>query len=335
MIKARNFLIMPNDNGTFAPGYDLLKTGTFSDRPSTGSLLREFVNDRGTTDFSIITLNRMLGGKIPKKYNVTPSGSLYEPTYPEVTTPETDFSEAFLNDQEFDADADVELSERIKEKRIIGTNFKSQIYDNDNNRSPSKPANNAPATEFYVFETTGDESSSQAVFFNIPNIFYGKRIKPGSLVLKDSGLTGSNGKIPITLKDDGFGSIYRSNSSNPNKLHSVGNIFYDHGVVAIKSPHLFQFASSSFEVSFKGTQDIFNREILVEAPKNLLNSSSNPTFQKLAPTDNANEIADEFVYITTVLLHDENLNVIGRATLSQPIVKRVTDGITFRLKKDF
>ena len=80
---------------------------------------------------------------------------------------------------------------------------------------------------------------------------------------------------------------------------------------------------------------MFNREMLVEAPKNLLNSSSNPTFKKLAPSDDANETADEFVYITTVLLHDEDLNVIGRATLSQPIVKRVSDGITFRLKKDF
>ena len=67
----------------------------------------------------------------------------------------------------------------------------------------------------------------------------------------------------------------------------------------------------------------------------MLNSSSNPTYQKLAPTDDANETADEFVYITTVLLHDENLNVIGRAALSQPIVKRTTDAITFKLKKDF
>jgi hypothetical protein len=41
------------------------------------------------------------------------------------------------------------------------------------------------------------------------------------------------------------------------------------------------------------------------------------------------------VYITTLNLHDENLNVIGRASFSQPIVKRDSDRIMFRLKKDF
>jgi len=169
----------------------------------------------------------------------------------------------------------------------------------------------------------------------VSNIFYGKGIKPGTVTVSDTNLTGSNNKISIVLKDDGFGSLYRANSPTPNKLHSVGNVFYNNGIIAIKSPHLFQFGSGSFSIDFQGTQDVFNREILIEAPKNLLNASSNPTFQKLAPTDDANETADEFVYITTVLLHDEDMNVIGRATVADPIVKRTTDAITFRLKKDF
>ena len=332
-ITARNLLILPNDNGAFTPGYDLLKTGTFAQRPSTGSLLRSFVNDNGSTDFSIITLNRMLGGARPIKYVSGSLGDeLYGPHYPDTNPPGTSFSEAFYNDQKFEGSGGPDDID-INSKRIIGTGFKKLVYTD--NRSPSNPSLAALKTQFYVFEATGDESSNQAVFFNIPNVFYGKRIKPGTLVLRDSSITGSNGKMSMTLRDDGFGSLYRANSSNPNKLHSVGNVFYDEGIVAIKSPHLFQFGSGSFEVGFKGTQDVFNREMLIEAPKNLLNSSSNPTFQKLAPTDDANETADEFVYITTVLLHDEDLNVIGRATLSQPIVKRVTDGITFKLKKDF
>ena len=333
-ITARNLLILPNDNGSFTPGYDLLLTGTFEVQPSTGSLLRKLVNDRGVTDLSIITLNRMLEGAIPKKYNTRPGDELYEPTYPEVNAEGSETGAAFYNDQEFEGSTD-ESNINIDSARIIGTGFDININDDGANRSPTNPTLSASSTKFYVFETTGDESSNQAVFFNIPNIFYGKRIKPGTLILKDSTITGSQGKISITLKDDGFGSLYRANSSNPNKLHSVGNVFYDQGIVAIKSPHLFQFGSGSFEISFKGTQEIFNREMLVEAPKNLFNFSSNPTFQKLAPSDDANETADEFVYITTVLLHDEDLNVIGRASLSQPIVKRVTDGITFRLKKDF
>ena len=333
-ITARNLLILPNDNGLFNPGYDLLMTGAFESRPTVSSPLRSFVNDRGTTDFSIITLNRMLGGTIPKKYNQKPGDELYEPTYPEVNPSDASYSEAFWNDQMFEGSSGPDEID-INSKRIIGTSFQTNIYNDT--ISPAFPAESSVTskTMFYVFETTGDESSNQAVFFNIPNVFYGKGIKPGTLTLRDSSVTGSSGKISMVLKDDGFGSLYRANSNNPNKLHSVGNVFYNQGIVAIKSPHLFQFGSGSFEIGFKGTQDVFNREILVEAPKNLLNSSSNPTFKKLAPTDNANETADEFVYITTVLLHDDDLNVIGRATLSQPIVKRVTDGITFRLKKDF
>ena len=331
-ITARNLLILPNDNGSFTPGYDLLKTGTFTQQPATESLLRSFVNDRGVTDLSIITLNRMLGGTQPIKYSGPLGDELYGPHYPDTNVPETAFVEAFYNDREFEG-SDGPFDIDINSERKIGNDFRNLVYTD--NRSPAFPSLEAEKTEFYVFEATGDESSNQAVFFNIPNVFYGKRIKPGTLVLRDPGVTGSNGKMSMTLKDDGFGSLYRANSSNPNKLHSVGNVFYDQGIVAIKSPHLFQFGSGSFEIGFKGTQDMFNREMLIEAPKSLLNSSSNPTFQKLAPSDDANETADEFVYITTVLLHDDDLNVIGRATLSQPIVKRVTDGITFRLKKDF
>jgi hypothetical protein len=331
-ITARNFLIMPNDNGSFNPDYTLLLTGTFSQLPTTSSLLRRFVNDRGVTDLSIISLNRMLGGKKPVKHDRLPTDNLYEPVYSSDPQP-------FFNDQRFDS-SDESAATRIESNRIISPTFDAEIRLRPDGilrrNSPSSPAAGGfNRKTFYVFEATGDESSNQAVFFNIPNIFYGKRIKPGTLTVKDPGMTGSYGKVSMTLRDDGFGSLYRSDSSNPNKLHSVGNVFYEDGIVAIKSPHLFSFGSGSFEIGFEGTQEIFNREMYIEAPSGLVNSSSNATFEKLAPTDDANETADEFVYITQVLLHDKDLNVVGRATVSQPIKKRPTDSITFKLKKDY
>ena len=329
MMIARNFLILPNDNGSFSPGYTLLNTGTYTDTPSTGSLLRRFVDDQGTTDFSIISLNRMLDGRTTLK-GMEANGSLYEPDYPTVILGD-EYNEAFYPDQIF-ASADDDIDLRIEGERIFGTAFNTSLVVVDC-QSPIAPSSSS--IKFYTFEATGDESSNQAVFFNIPNVFYGRQIRPGSVTIKDSNLTGSNGKISMTLKDDGYGSLYRANSGNPNKLHSVGTIFYNQGIIAIKSPHLFQFGSGSYSIDLQGTQDVFNRELLIEAPKNMLNTSLNPTYQKLAPTDEANETADEFVYISTVLLHDEDLNVVGRATLSQPIVKRTTDAITFNLKKDF
>ena len=332
---ARNFLIMPNDNGGFSPDYTLLKTGTFTNTPDSTSILRRFVNDRSRTDLSIITLNRMLDGRKPKKQPSSDVGdSLYEPTYP--STDPTDG--AFYNDRQFEyVSIEDDWNDTLNSPMIIGKQFESNIMFKPNGldrmQSPHTPSSTARG--FYVFEATGDESSNQAVFFNVSNIFYGKRIKPGTLTISDTGLIGSDNKINMTLKDDGFGNLYRSNAPTPNRLHSVGNVFYNEGIIAIKSPHLFQFGSGSFNIDFNGIQDVINREMLIEAPKNLLNVSSNPTYLKLAPTDNANETADEFVYITTILLHDKDMNVIGRTTLSEPIVKRITDAITFRLKKDF
>jgi len=36
-----------------------------------------------------------------------------------------------------------------------------------------------------------------------------------------------------------------------------------------------------------------------------------------------------------VTLHDNNLNVIGRANLAQPIIKREEDRVVVRLRMDF
>jgi hypothetical protein len=345
-MRQRNLLIVPNDNGKFNPDYTLLLTGTYASSPTTSSLMRRFVNDASVTDLSIISLNRMLDGRTTLK-EIEAGGTLFEPSYPGVY-PESPDSEsadqtgqAFYNDQNLQyggPHGDIaDLEARLDNQFVITSDWElNAVFDTDGVTRVQSPVNpTATVQKFYVFEATGDESSNQAVYFSIPNIFYGKKIKPGTFIIRDPGLTGSKGMLPMTLRDDGFGSLYRANSPTPNKLHSVGNIFYDEGIVAIKSPHLYQFGSGSFEVGFRGTKDVFNREFLVQAPKNMLNSSSNPTYQKLAPTDEANETADDFVYITTVLLHDENLNVIGRAALSQPIVKRTTDAITFKLKKDF
>jgi len=340
-MNARNFLILPNDNGSFSPDYTLLKTGTFTLQPTTSSLLRRFTNDRSITDLSIISLNRMLDGRETKKQGaIAASGSLYESTYPGVNSDgAAELVQAFWNDRHFEtspvSQGASDWSTVLDSAVLIGPVFNSRILFDGADRTISPTTPGETKRRFYVFEATGDESSNQVAFFSIPNVFYGQAIKPGTLTIRDTNLTGSDSKVSIILKDDGFGSLYRANSPDPNKLHSVGNVFYNDGVVVVKSPHLFQFGSGSYSLDFRGTQDVFNREMLIEAPKNLLNTSSNPTFQKLAPTDDANETADEFVYITAVLLHDEDLNVIGRATLSQPVVKRVTDGITFRLKKDF
>ena len=80
--------------------------------------------------------------------------------------------------------------------------------------SPDRPYGNVEEgtadNTFLVYQATRDPSSNEIVIFNIPNLFYGNRIEPGTFTLTDENLSGSAGKVSITLKDDGQGSLYRA-----------------------------------------------------------------------------------------------------------------------------
>jgi len=191
----------------------------------------------------------------------------------------------------------------------------------------------APLT---IYQRTRDASSNQITVFDISNLFYGKRIHPGSLELRDSNLSGSAGAMSITLKDDGRGNVYRANSlTSASKWNSVGNIYYDEGLVVIKSPHLYFFGKEGFDVSFRGEQSIHVMKLDVLAPANQLNSSSNPNYKPVPPSAFPNDPEKTFVYITGMNFHDENLNVVMKTQLAQPFVKRQGDRVMFRIKHDF
>ena len=52
--------------------------------------------------------------------------------------------------------------------------------------------------------------------------------------------------------------------------------------------------------------------------------------------DGFNDGADnEGDSICEILLHDNNLNIVGRAVLAQPVVKKLTDKYLFRIKMDY
>jgi hypothetical protein len=83
--------------------------------------------------------------------------------------------------------------------------------------------------------------------------------------------------------------------------------------------------SGQYEMKFKGEQQMHTSKYEILAPNGLLNSSSNPTYARVAnaisasldPTD-----TDKFVYISNINFHDENLNVVAKAQLAQPVLKR-------------
>ena len=95
-------------------------------------------------------------------------------------------------------------------------------------------------------------------------------------------------------------------------------------------------------MSFKGERNIHTLTANVPVGTAEFNSSSNPAYLSeinnntiVSSSLNANDEDTAFVYITGIYLHDDNYNVVMKANLAQPVMKRATDRFLFRLKMDF
>ena len=138
------------------------------------------------------------------------------------------------------------------------------------------------------------------------------------------------------MRDNGRGGIYRADSLTKHAEWSgVGTVLYDEGLAVIKSPLLYLFGKDQFDVSMRGEQKVHVMEISVPCPAGQINSSSNPTFTALTASYDPNETSTDPVIITGINLHDDNLNVVARVALAQPIVKRSEDRYMFRIKMDW
>jgi hypothetical protein len=194
----------------------------------------------------------------------------------------------------------------------------------------------APGSVLTIAQRTRDVSSNEITLFDISNLYYGNKIHPGSFSITDSNLTGSAGKVSISLSDNKKGSIYRSDCLTQQATwNNVGDILYEEGMVIIKSPHLFYFCKDSIDMSFKGEQNIHTMIMNVPIFKNLFNSSSNATFKTIQPSNNVNDNNVESFYITAINIHDDNFNIIMKAHFAQPILKTEEDEFVIRLKQDF
>jgi len=197
--------------------------------------------------------------------------------------------------------------------------------------------NETPLVVPSILQKTRDPSSNNIKIFEISNLFYGTRIEPNTFTLTDSAISGSDQKVTITLKDDGRGNLYRANSIENNATwNSVGNIFYNEGVVLIKNPTLFWLGASQYKITFKGNSSIYTTTIDCYArPLEHTSSSNNSWSSALKATSNKNEHDTQYTLIGEVLLHDDNLNVVSRATLAQPNIKKTGDAILYKVQLTF
>jgi len=209
------------------------------------------------------------------------------------------------------------------------------IFDQIVGASPENPGV-APGAVLTIAQRTRDLSSNEVVVFDISNLYYGNRIHPGSFVAIDHDLTGSRGKVKLTFKDNKMGGLYRGDClTKQAQFTNYGNIFYDEGIAIIKTPHAFYFAKDKTDLQFKGEHNMHVMTINAFCPKGMFNSSSNPQYKLLSASNDANDENSKFVYISGINVHDDNLNVIMRANLAQPVIKRESDGFLFKIKKDF
>ena len=296
--RKRNLTILPNDNGSFSPDFAILASGSRS--------MSQYKNPLGGLDLSMVDLNDMV-----------PSSSAYT-GLPTVSSRDLEMINESL-DLPDDTSADSIAAQ------IAGVTPENMIL-----------AGEGQGPILTIYQRTRDPSSNEVTIFDISNLFYGNRILPGSFYLTDKMLTGSGGKVQITLRDNSRGGLYRADCLTPQaQWANVGTILYEEGLAVIKSPHIAYFGDNQFESSFKGEQNIHILTVNIPAGVGAFNSSSNPQYKLLSASNNANDLEAKFVYISGLNLHDDNLNIIMRGNLAQPVLKREKDGVLVRFKQDF
>jgi len=300
MHRAREMFVLPSDNGNFIPGWNLLKSGTLTQRPASGSEMSLFVNDLGNLNLGIVSLN-----------NLMPTSSVFEGLL------------------QVNSDGSDDTSKTGMLQEIMGS-------------SPDDPSVD-PGSGYTILQRTRDNSSNAVVFFDASNLFYGKQVMPGSMRFLDTALSGTTGSmmnatgsLSMRILDNGRGTLYRADASSKHATWSaVGYTVYQEGVSVVTSPVIPFFGKEQFEIDMRGEQSIHILEVNAPALQGMLNSSSNPTFTPGTRDNYAANYEGTALGISSILFHDNNMNVIARTTLAQPILKTEFDKYMFRVKFDF
>lgn len=310
--QRRNLLIMPCDDGSFKRTYDI-----YSKSQLTGSVVK-------SARPNIVDLN-----------NIGGFSSNFD-------------SKLVLVDEGWSYNA----SENLEPPSLFPTLSEMQTPVQSLPKAKDNPVT-IPTQRFfnpagYGLIGSSETSSNMIVLFSIPTLFYGNRLRPGTIKLYSQMYRGggqiSNGRfvkgndyrMNISLCDDKYGNIIRCDASGSLATSNfVGSVYYEDGIIALKSPHLFNFGAHNFTLEFEGVQNTHILELLVPVPRNVFNSSSNPNYNRFKPFADNNEEAESFMYLSTLNFHDSNLNVVAKARMAQPVIKRLNDKYLFRVKFDF
>jgi hypothetical protein len=118
----------------------------------------------------------------------------------------------------------------------------------------------------------------------------------------------------------------------------VGNIFHEHGIAVISSPH-YRYNTLSFlpfNGSYRSTVDINELSVLVRVDSGDYNMSLNPTLTKDNNTTYLPFVSgsDFNPYITTIGLYDNYGRLLAVGKLAQPVKKRSDVDMNFLIRID-
>ena len=191
--------------------------------------------------------------------------------------------------------------------------------------------------QFPLYKVTQDPVEYHSVIFNISSQLYNRKIRKETFSITDYDLFGTANTIKVKLKESGRGMLYRADALTKHaEWNYIGHIFYSEGFCTVLHPSLYNFGKTNFRAKFESENAIFVSEVNIPLAAGLHNKSHNKSYDpEIKVSESAYEKDQKFVYISEINLHDESLNIVARAKLAQPVVKRETDNMVFRLKMDY
>jgi hypothetical protein len=267
--------------------------------------------------------------------------------YKEWTLDENDIKPIFAKSGSF-GDYDSEIDEKSNgfSKISLFRSIKAQFYTNSATASVLTEVGlrkSYASTDERVLE-------NEMAVISVPQRYYGEGMKVGTVVLEDE-------TLGRTYTDDGYSNLIDSGSN------IKGNIFYDRGLVVVTKDIVSGSVLNQFTLSYRSTKTIYENEIFISVLENEFNVSQNPSavdfngsdFGKIKLTSITSSVnptvtggfADfeysssidrtgSFLapYITTIVLYDNDLNMVAVAKLPQPIKSLPDYPVNFIIRFD-
>jgi hypothetical protein len=191
--------------------------------------------------------------------------------------------------------------------------------------------------EMPIYNLFDSNSENFSKSFCVSTQMFGRRIEKESLELYDSDLAGTFGCKKVRLRDDGKGTVYRADAYTKHAdWNYVGHCFYNEGIVNILHPSLENFGDFSIKVDFDASTKLNVLELNLPAYAGKTSKSRNNSYiENLRLNESAFNSDEDFVYISDINLHDENLNILAKAKIVKPHAKKDSDNVLFRIKMDY